>query len=82
MSNVTIVSDGTAMGTTVKIDDSFIKGITKIEFEPLVPTGIIAVKLTLNVVMLNIAIKDAEIIGSDEVVLAIKKAIDDEQISV
>mgnify|MGYP007102839972 FL=1 len=32
MSDVTIVSDGTAIGTTVKINDNFIKGITKIEF--------------------------------------------------
>ena len=82
MSDVTIVSDGTAIGTTVKIDDNFIKGITKIEFGELNPRGLVTVKLSLNVKALNIAIKDAEIIGNEEVVLAIKKAIGDKQISV
>ena len=81
MSDVTIVSDGTAIGTTVKIDDNFIKGITKIEFGELNPRGLVTVKLSLNVKALNIAIKDAEIIGNEEVVLAIKKAIGDKQIS-
>ena len=75
MSDVTIVSDGTAIGTTVKIDDNFIKGITKIEFGELNPRGLVTVKLSLNVKALNIAIKDAEIIGNEEVVLAIKKII-------
>ena len=82
MGDVTIVSDGTAIGTTVKIDDNFIKGITKIEFGELNPRGLVTVKLSLNVKALNIAIKDAEIIGNEEVVLAIKKAIGDKQISV
>ena len=82
MSDVTIVSDGTAIGTTVKIDDNFIKGITKIEFGELNPRGLVTVKLSLNVKALNIAIKDAEIIGNEEVVLAIKKAIGDKQISI
>jgi len=77
MSDVTIVSDGTAIGTTVKINDNFIKGITKIEFGELNPRGLVTVKLSLNVKALNIAIKDAEIIGNEEVVLAIKKAIGD-----
>ena len=81
MSDVTIVSDGTAIGTTVKIDDNFIKGITKIEFGELNPRGLVTVKLSLNVKALNVAIKDAEIIGNEEVVLAIKKAIGDKQIS-
>ena len=81
MGDVTIVSDGTAIGTTVKIDDNFIKGITKIEFGELNPRGLVTVKLSLNVKALNIAIKDAEIIGNEEVVLAIKKAIGDKQIS-
>ena len=81
MSDVTIVSDGTAIGTTVKIDDNFIKGITKIEFGELNPRGLATVKLSLNVKALNIAINDAEIIGNEEVVLAIKKAIGDKQIS-
>ena len=81
MSDVTIVSDGTAIGTTVKIDDNFIKGITKIEFGELNPRGLVTVKLSLNVKALNIAIKDAEIIGNEEVVLAIKKAIGDKQIT-
>ncbi len=81
MSDVTIVSDGTAIGTTVKINDNFIKGITKIEFGELNPRGLVTVKLSLNVKALNIAIKDAEIIGNEEVVLAIKKAIGDKQIS-
>ena len=81
MSDVTIVSDGTAIGTTVKIDDNFIKGITKIEFGELNPRGLVTVKLSLNVKALNIAIKDAEIIGNEEVVLAIKKAIGDKQIN-
>ena len=81
MSDVTIVSDGTAIGTTVKIDDNFIKGITKIEFGEPNPRGLVTVKLSLNVKALNIVIKDAEIIGNEEVVLAIKKAIGDKQIS-
>ena len=77
MSNVTIVSDGTAMGTTVKIDDNFIKGITKIEFGELNPRGLLTVKLSLNVKALNIAIKDAEIIGDETVVLAVRKILDE-----
>lgn len=81
MSDVTIISDGTAMRTSVKIDNNFIKGITKIEFGELNPRGLVTVKLSLNVKALNIAIKDAEIIGNEEVVLAIKKAINDEQAS-
>jgi hypothetical protein len=77
MSNVTIVSDGTAIGTTVKIDDNFIKGITKIEFGELNPRGLLTVKLSLNVKALNIAIKDAEIIGDETVVLAVRKILDE-----
>jgi len=77
MSNVTIVSDGTAIGTTVKIDDNFIKGITKIEFGELNPRGLLTVKLSLNVKALNIAIKDAEIVGDETVVLAVRKILDE-----
>ena len=77
MGNVTIVSDGTAMGTTVKIDDNFIKGITKIEFGELNPRGLLTVKLSLNAKALNIAIKDAEIIGDEAVVLAVRKILDE-----
>jgi len=75
MSNVTITSDGTAKGTKVQIDDNFIKGITKIEFDELNPMGLLCVKLSFNVTALKIAIKDAEIIGDENVVLAIKKII-------
>jgi len=75
MSNVTITSDGTAEGTKVQIDDNFIKSITKIEFDELNPMGPLCVKLSFNVTALKIAIKDAEIIGDENVVLAIKKII-------
>lgn len=77
MGDVTIVSDGTATGTTVKIDDNFIKGITKIEFGELNPRGLLTVKLSLNAKALNIAIKDAEIIGDETVVLAVRKILDE-----
>lgn len=79
MSNVTITSDGTAAGTFVKIDDCFLKGLVKIEFDDIVPMGEIRARLTVNVKALQIAIKGAEIVtDSEEVFLAIKGILNHE----
>lgn len=55
-----IISDGTAMGTHVYAGDVEIEGITKIEFEPILPMGIVEVKLTFKVVELDVV---AELAG-------------------
>lgn len=79
MSNVTITSDGTADGTFVKIDDCFLKGLVKIEFDDIVPMGEIRAKLTVNVASLQIAMKDAEIVtDNEEVLIAIKGVLNHE----
>lgn len=55
-----IVSDGTAMGTHVYAGNIEIEGISKIEFLPILPMGVIEVKLTFKVVELDVV---AELAG-------------------
>lgn len=65
MSNVKIVSDGTAQGTKVFIGDDYIKGLTKVEIEPIKPGGLVKAKLTINMVTLRAELKNAEIECTD-----------------
>ena len=65
MSNAKIVSDGTAQGTKVFIGDDYIKGLTKIEIEPINPGELIRAKLTVDMVTLRAELKDAEIECTD-----------------
>jgi hypothetical protein len=65
MKQITITSDGTSQGTQVKFGDDFIKGVTKIEFNPMEIGGIVTAKITLNSVAIKMALKDAEIICED-----------------
>tara|TARA_R110001599_G_scaffold100770_9_gene258139 strand:+ start:5898 stop:6149 length:252 start_codon:yes stop_codon:yes gene_type:complete len=53
MSNVEIVSDGTAIGTKVYVDGEYIEGLTKIEILPIKPNGIVSAVLTIDKVSLN-----------------------------
>lgn len=55
-----IISDGTASGTRVYAGDVEIDEITKIEFLPIEPMGIVEVKLTFKVVELDVV---AELAG-------------------
>lgn len=65
MSNVTIISDGTSQGTQVKICDKFMTGVTKVEILPISINGTVSAKITIDVVSLNVAIKDAEVVCTD-----------------
>ena len=47
------------------------------EYDNPMPRGLLTVKLSLNAKALNIAIKDAEIIGDETVVLAVRKILDE-----
>jgi len=76
MSNVTIISDGTSIGTKVQIDDSFMTGITSIEILPIQIDSTIKAKITVDVCSLRMAIKEAEIIATDvEVAEKIRAAL-------
>ena len=68
MSNVTIVSDGTAQGTRVEVDGNFIRGVTKVEIEPIEPLGAVTAKVTVDMVSLRTQLKDAEIVCTDALV--------------
>ena len=65
MNNVTIISDGTSQGTRIKIDDAFMKGITKIVIEPMVPGETVRATITLDAVSLRMAISEADIECTD-----------------
>lgn len=56
---IRIVSDGTTYGTFVTTNGVRIEGITKIEFEPITPNGLILAKLTLIVDSLDIEATEA-----------------------
>lgn len=61
MSNkIKIVSDGTASGTRVHAGNTEIDSITKIEFDPICPGGVVSVKLTFCNVELDVVAKLAE----------------------
>ena len=65
MGNVTIISDGTAAGTKIKVGDEFMSGITRVEIDPISPNGAVRAKLSVDVVSLRMAIKEADIECSD-----------------
>ena len=66
MDNIKIISDGTTEGTRVKIGDTFINNITKIEIEPLeAGGGLVRAKLTIDVAELEMEIRKADITCND-----------------
>lgn len=65
MGNVTIISDGTAAGTKIKVGDEFMSGITRVEIDSIEPMGTVRAKLTVDVVALRLAVKDADIECTD-----------------
>jgi len=66
MSNVKIISDGTARGTRVEVDGKIINCITKIEIDPLeVGLNFVRAKLTIDTVKLCMEIRDATIECND-----------------
>lgn len=65
MGNVTIISDGTAAGTKIKVGDGFMSGITRVEIDPIAPNGLVRAKLTVDAVALRMAFKDADIECTD-----------------
>lgn len=65
MTNVTIISDGSSMGTKVKVGDAFMGGIKKIEIMPIVVGSTVQARITVDVCSLNMAIKDTDIKCTD-----------------
>ena len=65
MSNVKIVSDGTAQGTKVFVGDDYVKGLTKVEIEPIKPGSLVRAKLTIDWVTLRADLQDVEIECTD-----------------
>lgn len=65
MSNVTIISDGTSQGTKVQVGDEFIKGLTKIEIEPIRVAGTVRATLTVDLAVLNLKLANADIEATD-----------------
>lgn len=61
MSQLKIISDGTAKGTRVVFGDSFIEGITRIKINPIKPGGLVSAEISICQVALELAIKDADI---------------------
>ena len=74
MSNVTIISDGTAVGTKIKIGDEFMSGVTRVEINPILPGEMIRAKITVDVVALRMQIANADIECTD--VLTVEKIRD------
>lgn len=61
MSNITIVSDGTARGTQVLVGDQALKQVTRIEFETLEPDGLVTATISVCAVALRLKLAKAEI---------------------
>lgn len=78
MSELEIVSDGTAQGTTVRLKDGqSLNGVTAIEFEPLRPGGTVRAKITIDCVALQMKLKHADINCTDKLTAAhIKDALE------
>lgn len=65
MSNIKIISDGTAQGTQVKLGDALLTAITKIEINPISPGGTVTAVLTVDRVALEMELENAEIECTD-----------------
>lgn len=65
MSNVKIISDGTAKGTKVFVNEEYIKGLTKIEIAPIQPGGIVTAMLTVDVCTIRSELMNAEVECTD-----------------
>ena len=71
MSELEIVSDGTARGTTVRLKDGCtLKGVTAIEIEPISPGGTVRAKITIDCVALQMKLKHADINCTDNLTAA------------
>lgn len=58
MSNVKIVSDGIAANTEVLVEGVPMTGISRIEILPIVPRGIVRVKVTIERVSLEMEVQN------------------------
>lgn len=65
ISNVTIISDGTSQGTRVEVGDTVLRGVCKIEIEPIRPDGIVRAELTVNMAALKLKLAEADIECTD-----------------
>lgn len=61
MSNITIISDGTSLGTKVMVNDKFIKGITGVKINEIKPDGFVTATLTIDKVALQMALNDVNV---------------------
>jgi hypothetical protein len=66
MSNIKIISDGTARGTQVVVGDAIMRGITELEILPVIPGGLVRAVIHVNVAALNASLLDAEIVADDQ----------------
>lgn len=58
MSNVKIISDGTAGGTKVFVGNEIMSGVSLIEIDPILPGGLVRARLTVCVVALEMIVAD------------------------
>lgn len=58
ISNIKIVSDGLACNTQILADGVQLRGVTKIEFEPLIAKGTLNVTFTVEGVQCDIDLDD------------------------
>jgi hypothetical protein len=72
---IRIESDGTSIGTKVFIGDEVIKGITKIEFPPIVPGGLISARITFMSAEFILKLKEAEIVSDDSEIVELIKGV-------
>jgi hypothetical protein len=65
MGNLMIISDGTAVGTKIKVGDDFMSGITRVEISPITQNGLVRATITVDAVALRLAVKGADIECTD-----------------
>lgn len=67
MSNVKIISDGTAGGTKVFVGNEIMSGVSLIEIDPILPGGLVRARLTVCVVDLEMIVTDVDVPANVEV---------------
>ena len=70
MADVKIISDGTAQGTSVHVGDEVMRGVTRIEIEPISVGGLVTARITVNMAALRMRLSKAQIECSDIVAKA------------
>lgn len=67
MSNLKIISDGTADGTRIYVGNERMSGVARIEIEPILPFGLVRATLTVDFVSLKMQFAKADIKCTDDV---------------